>query len=107
LVGANNRELGRAAQFYVDAHACRQGVTLLRRQLPHVDAAMWCDETGRWMWRLEVDRRPVAIAARAYLRQRESTYNLQQFLAAAPIAATPELPLIDTAVGSLPAEAAG
>lgn len=93
LLGANNRELGRAAQFFVDERACRQGVTMLRHRLPALQSAMWCDDTGRWAWRLEDQKRPVAIAGRAYLRQREAVYNLEQFLAAVPVARTPCCPI--------------
>lgn len=90
LVGANNRELGRSAQPYVDARACRAGVTLLQRQLPQLTPAVWSDGRGRWLWRLDVDKRPVAIAARSYLRQREAHYNLELFLASIPVARSPD-----------------
>ena len=102
LVGANNRELGRAAQPYVDGRACRQGVTLLRRQLPRLQPAVWSDARGRWVWRLDVDGRPVAVAARSYLRQREALYNLDLFLAAIPTASLPEQPPAAPAPRDLP-----
>jgi hypothetical protein len=92
LVGANNRELGRSAQSYVDARACRAGVTLLQRQLPQLTPVVWSDGRGRWLWRLDVDKRPTAMAARSYLRQREAHYNLELFLASVPVARLPDAP---------------
>jgi hypothetical protein len=92
LVGANNRELGRAAQAYVDPAACRAGVSFLRRQLDHLDARVWCDDSTRWSWRLELNGTPVAISARAYMRRREAVFNLEQFLAAVPGANSPGPP---------------
>ena len=89
LVGPNNREIGRSAQAYVDAAACRAGISFLRRQLDHVEPRVWCDESMRWLWRLELNGQPVAHSARAYMRRREAVFNLEQFLAAAPTAAAP------------------
>ncbi len=106
LVGPNNRELGRAAQFFADERTCRQGVTALRRQYDQLQPTVWCDDTGRWVWRLDIAQRPVAVAARAYLRQRESAFNLAQFLAAVPVARIPE-PQAPPAPPGLVAEAAG
>ena len=91
LVGANNREIGRAAQQFSDARTCRHGITLLRRQVDNLVPTMWCNQAGMWLWRLELDKRPIAQAARAYLRRRESVFNLDQFLAAVPVAAVPGL----------------
>lgn len=92
LLGANNRELGRAPQFFVDERACGQHVAVLRRRVADLEPAMWCDGDGRWVWRLDDRKRPIAVSGRAYLRQREALYNLEQFLAAVPIARTPCCP---------------
>lgn len=89
LVGANNRELGRSAQAYTDAAACRAGVSFLRRQMGHLEVRIWCDETTRWLWRLDLHGTPVATSARAYMRRREAVFNLEQFVAAVPGAASP------------------
>lgn len=89
LVGPNNRELGRSAQAYVDGAACRAGISFLRRQMEHLEARVWCDESARWLWRLELNGTPVANSARAYMRRREAAFNLEQFLAAVPTAASP------------------
>ncbi|MGQ0626315.1 MAG: hypothetical protein ACT4PP_16915 [Sporichthyaceae bacterium] len=89
LLGPNNRELGRSAQAYSDAATARAGIGFLRRQLDHLDARVGCDSGGTWTWRLDLDGRPVAIAARSYQRRREATFNLAQFLAAAPTARAP------------------
>jgi hypothetical protein len=92
LVGPNNRELGRSAQAYTDAAACRAGISFLRRQLDHLEARVWCDESTRWLWRLDLNGTPVANSARAYMRRREAVFNLEQFLAAVPGAASPGVP---------------
>jgi hypothetical protein len=112
LVGPNNRELGRSAQAYVDAAACRAGISFLRRQLDHLETRVWCDDSTRWLWRLELNGTPVATSARAYMRRREAAFNLEQFLAAAPGAASPGAPKSPPAPAASPApplagEAAG
>jgi hypothetical protein len=90
LLGANNRELGRSAKEYADAPTARVGIAQLRRQLPLLTPAVWADERGRWLWRLDVGAVPLAVAARSYLRQRESAHNLALFLAAVPVARVPD-----------------
>lgn len=97
LVGPNNRELGRSAQAYTDPAACRAGISFLRRQLDHLEARVWCDDSTRWLWRLDLNGTPVANSARAYMRRREAVFNLEQFLAAVPGANSPALP------GAIPA----
>ncbi|MCF3131479.1 hypothetical protein [Streptomyces olivochromogenes] len=44
------------------------------------------DIAGAWTWRVQLDGRDVAMAGRAYQRHRECQYNLNQFLAAVPVA---------------------
>lgn len=111
LVGANNREIGRSAQAYADAAACRAGISFLRRQLDHLETRVWSDDTMRWLWRLDLNGQPVATSARAYMRRREAIFNLEQFLAAAPLAAAPgsvQVPSIKHVVEpALTGEAAG
>lgn len=92
LVGPNNRELGRSAQAYADTAACRAGVSFLRRQLDHLEVRVWCDNSTRWLWRLDLNGAPVANSARAYMRRREAVFNLEQFVKAVPIAAAPGAP---------------
>lgn len=89
LVGPNNRELGRSAQAFTDPATCKAGVSFLRRQLDHLEARVWCDDTARWLWRMELNGTPVATSARAYMRRREAQFNLAQFLAAVPLATSP------------------
>ncbi|MBA3744021.1 hypothetical protein [Sporichthya sp.] len=100
LVGPNNRELGRSAQAYIDAAACRGGISFLRRQLDHLEVRVWCDDSTRWLWRLDLNGTPVANSARAYMRRRESVFNLEQFLAAVPIAGSPGLPRTPASTGT-------
>ena len=89
LVGGNNRELGRSACLFGtlgEAQVSAREASLLgatARPLLAADAA-----TGSWSWRLSVDGRTVAVAARTYRRQRECHYNVAQFAAACEIAAT-------------------
>ncbi|HVE26343.1 MAG TPA: hypothetical protein VNC22_13105, partial [Sporichthya sp.] len=64
----------------------------LRRQMGHLEVRVWCDETTRWLWRLDLHGTPVATSARAYMRRREAIFNLDQFLAAVPGANSPGLP---------------
>lgn len=96
LVGANNRELGRSAQTYADLIDCSESVVRLRQTVLTAQSAVSVDpSTGCWYWRLDVDGVPVASAGRAYQRQRECLYSLEQFQRAAPAAASVVQTLID------------
>ncbi|MFB6838569.1 hypothetical protein [Streptomyces sp. NPDC056361] len=84
LVGANNHELGRGPELHRDHTACSAAVGRLRagldRAVPHV---LMASADGAWTWELAVDDRRVAVASRAFRRQRECRDSLRLFLAAA------------------------
>jgi hypothetical protein len=64
---------------------CRQSVLDLRANAARIETIEYTVEaTGQWRWRIELDRVPVAVSSRSYLRARECTYNLQRFLEAVP-----------------------
>jgi hypothetical protein len=87
LVGANNRELGRACRTYEDLRACRDAVIRLQQGLDRAEPRVAASEvTGAWSWRLNLDGAAVATSGRSYRRQRECQYNLTHFLAAVPTA---------------------
>ena len=96
LVGANNRELGRSPNTYIDLLACADSVSVLRRSIDGAQSTVAVDpSTGCWFWRLESVDGPIAAAGRAYQRQRECQYSLEQFQRATPAAAADVQTLID------------
>ena len=84
LLGRNNRELGRSPTVYPTVQACGEALDTVRSRASGASPVLVAEaSTGAWGWRLEIDGRPIAVAARTYQRQRESTYNLAQFVLAA------------------------
>lgn len=87
LAGGNNRELGRSADVHESVAACVRAATRLQSAVGDVLQIVGLHElTGLWGWRLDLDDRPVAAAARLYPRRREATYSVTQFLEAVPLA---------------------
>jgi hypothetical protein len=85
LAAGNNRELGRSPAVFPDLTACRHAVARLQDEIGRVVSYTTIDRgTGLWAWRIHLDDRPVAVAARRYHRQRECRYSLAHFLAAVP-----------------------
>jgi|GraSoi013_1_20cm_3_1032427.scaffolds.fasta_scaffold13776_2 hypothetical protein len=91
LVGANNRELGRAPATVVNAPSCCGAVAWLQAKLPAaVGRVKPTGPANSWTWSVECDGELLAVSGRTYLRQRECQYSLWQFLAAAAVAAVVE-----------------
>lgn len=87
LVGANNRELGRAPEPVGTEAACCEAVARLQARLPEAAGRIKLAGTANtWSWAVECDGELLAVSGRAYLRQRECQYSLWQFLAAAAVA---------------------
>jgi uncharacterized protein YegP (UPF0339 family) len=114
LLGANNRELGRAAIAYPDAEAALSAVADVR-ELAAVGAAHILHDpaTGSWAWHLLADdSRVIATSGRGFRHERECRYNLEQFREIAPTApaadtgTTTEFPWQRLSADVLPAESA-
>ena len=87
LVGSNNRELGRSAHVYPDLAACKAAVMFLQAHLDEAESLLATNnDTGLWLWRLNIGDQWMAAAGRSYQRRRECLYNVLRFVAAAPIA---------------------
>ncbi len=85
LLGANNRELGRSGSTFADLTGCIASIGALKQALEDSTSLVAPDpSTGSWYWRLDFGGEPLAVAGRAYRRQRECVYSLEQFRAAAP-----------------------
>ena len=85
LLGANNRELGRSGATYLDLVDCVASIDALKRVISATPGLVAPEPaTGSWYWRLDADAVAVAVAGRAYRRQRECFYSLEQFRAAVP-----------------------
>lgn len=114
LLGANNRELGRAAIAYPDAEAALSAVQDVR-ELAGVGGAHILHDpaTGSWAWHLlDADSRVIATSGRGFRHERECRYNLEQFRGIAPTApaadtgTTTEFPWQRLSADVLPAESA-
>jgi hypothetical protein len=87
LVGSNNRELGRSAHVYPDLAACKAAVTFLQAHVDEAESLLATNnDTGLWLWRLNIGDQWMAAAGRSYQRRRECLYNVLRFVAAAPTA---------------------
>lgn len=87
LAAPNSRTLGRAAEWFNDAVACR--MDLLRLRDRHTDLRPVVTvgaEDGQWRWRVSLDGTAVAVSGRGYLRLFDAEFNLQRFLQALPTA---------------------
>ena len=83
LISANNRELGRCTEPFLDMDSCTLAVERLREGIDSADEAVTQDPSGRWRWRLSFQDQLVAMSCRAYLRRVECTSTLLQFRKAA------------------------
>ncbi|MCY7373551.1 MAG: hypothetical protein LH461_07620 [Spirochaetaceae bacterium] len=79
LISANNRELGRCTEPFLDLGSCTTAVERLREGIDSADEVVAQDPSGRWRWRLSFEDLPVAMSCRAYLRRVECTSTLLQF----------------------------
>jgi len=79
LISANNRELGRCTEPFLDLVACTAAVERLRDCIDAADELVLQDPTGGWRWRLLLQSQPVAGSSRAYLRRVECLATLVQF----------------------------
>jgi hypothetical protein len=87
LTGANNRELGRSPGIFPSVAACVEAAALVMREVAGAEVEVGTDPRTRlWSWRLALGGQPVAVSGRQYQRNRECLYNLERFLAAAPVA---------------------
>jgi hypothetical protein len=86
LVSSNNRQLGRCGSAFATSEACRAAVDLLRDGYKRATGSATAEASGRWVWRVDVDGRTVAVSTRAYFRHHECDYNLRRFLEAVPAA---------------------
>lgn len=114
LLGANNRELGRAALAYPDAESALAAVQDVRLLAVESGAHIVHDPTtGFWAWHLlGAEDVVVATSGRGFRHERECRYNLEQFRDIAPSApaadtgTTTEFPWQRLVADTLPAESA-
>lgn len=110
LTGANNRELGRGAAVYPTVPACLEAAARVMREATRAEVEVGTDPLTRlWSWKLRLRGGTVAVSGRQYQRHRECLYNLDRFLAAAPVALLcPEpVPVRRAAEGTCPPLLAG
>ena len=79
LISANNRELGRCTEPFLDLSTCTLAVERLRDGIDSADELVMQDPAGGWRWRLTFQDQSVAMSCRAYLRRVECNATLIQF----------------------------
>jgi hypothetical protein len=68
LLSRNNRECGRGVDTYADAESCRIAVKELQRDIADLERRVRRAEPNRWLWELQLDGVPVAVAGHAFDR---------------------------------------
>ena len=78
-LGANNRELGRAASPSKSIEEACATVRATQFAFVHTTTRIVRDAGVGWAWRIRLDGECVVASSRAYQRQRECGYSLEQF----------------------------
>lgn len=85
-LGANNRELGRAASAASGIEQSCESVRLLQGSFAQTTSRIVREAGVGWVWRILLDDELVVVSSRSYQRQRECGYSLEQFSAVFPTA---------------------
>ena len=85
-LGANNRELGRAAAPSNNIEEARAMVRATQLAFTRVATRVMRDAGVGWAWRILLDDEWVVASSRRYQRQRECGYSLEQFCELFPTA---------------------
>lgn len=86
LIGANNRELGRAANPNWSVDEARQAVREVQLAFDRsLTRLSWSTVEG-WSWQISLDGDVVAVSDRGYRRQRECAYSVELFRERLPTA---------------------
>ena len=86
-LGANNRELGRAAAGLTSTAAALHAVEVAQTGLAAGARRIVHHAGVGWSWRISLDDEWLVSSSRRYQRQRECTYSLEQFCEWFPTAA--------------------
>jgi hypothetical protein len=79
VIGANNRELGRGAQPSWRVDEAYQSVQAAQMALDRTVTRFSTDPIAGWSWHISLDGEEIAFSSRAYRRQRECVYSVEQF----------------------------
>ena len=85
-LGANNRDLGRAASAASGIEQSCESVHLLQGAFAQTTSRLVREAGVGWVWRIQLDDELVVVSSRSYQRQRECGYSLEQFGAVFPTA---------------------
>lgn len=88
LLSRNNREIGRGAELFPDAEACRIAVKELQTIIDELEPTVRRDGAHSWIWQLSLGDQLVAASAHGFDRLIRCNYGLAQFrdtLASAPV----------------------
>jgi hypothetical protein len=86
LLSGNNREIGRGAEHFADAEACRIAVKNLQVVVDSLHELVRQTEAHRWIWQLRGVDGLVAGSPNGYDRLIRCNRGLEQFRAALPYA---------------------
>jgi hypothetical protein len=79
VIGANNRELGRAAGPAWKVDEAYQAVHEAQLAFDRTTTHLGADAVGTWSWHISLGSEVVAVSSRGYRRQRECVYSADQF----------------------------
>lgn len=81
LLTRNNRPLASGVELFPDPRDCVDAVHVLQQQQDSLSGYQSLDlGSGRWVWRVELAGRTVAVTAREYQGRRECEASLSLFL---------------------------
>ena len=81
LLSRNNREIGRGAELFDDAEACRIAVKELQTVVDELEPSVRRDGSHSWIWQLSLADQLVAASAHGFDRLIRCNRGLDQFRA--------------------------
>lgn len=79
VIAANNREMGRGASPASGVVESYQAIYEIQLAFDRTESRFCADGTGSWAWQIVLGSEQVVVSSRAYPRQRECVYSLDQF----------------------------
>lgn len=95
LLAANNRDVARSPELYVEVESCYDAIRHLRAEFGRALPAVARIGRSEWSWRLRLDEIDLVVSSRTYQRRLQCTAACDLFMELALDAAVPELGVLD------------